>query len=444
MNISNMILRLQKIIDDADSSLDYQILSKVIEKLKVGKISVVATFDDLPSNLKTDVNLILVEDEEELYYNIGNLFFSLDKVIDNFLYSISISNFRLESTSITNWSQAERLNHFLGITDDDIAWAWGSNDNGQLGISSTDFQPSPVNVVGGLAWKQVSAGSGMFGAHSLGITTDGIAYAWGNNQFGQLGAGTMRWTSSPVTVIGGITNWKQVCAGPRGESAGVTEDGFAYEWGDNGFRPVTFDGSTTPFNTRSAPVQVIGGINNWTQISIGSYGSYRGHTLGLTDDGIAWAWGINRYGQFGNGQRFPSINSVRSSSPVTVIGGITNWSQVSAGASRSFGLTDDGIAYAWGWNGFGSLGDGTTIDRSSPVTIVGGITNWSKINHDGFALTDSGTIYGWGSNRNGRLSDGTTIDRSSPVVVGGGIDFWTYLSGDKTPLAISNIKFIKK
>jgi len=76
---------------------------------------------------------------------------------------------------------------------------------------------------------------------------------------------------------------------------------------------------------------------------------------------------------------FRSGTVIDKSSPVTVVGGITNWSAVSGGAAHSLGLTDTGVIYAWGFGLTGRLGDGTTIDRSSPVTVVGGITNWSTI-----------------------------------------------------------------
>jgi alpha-tubulin suppressor-like RCC1 family protein len=69
-----------------------------------------------------------------------------------------------------------------------------------------------------------------------------------------------------------------------------------------------------------------------------------------------------------------------------------NWSQVSAGIDHSLGVTDDGIAYAWGANSsvgpIGSLGNGTTINRSSPVTVIGGITTWIQV--------DAGSIFSSG------------------------------------------------
>jgi alpha-tubulin suppressor-like RCC1 family protein len=168
---------------------------------------------------------------------------------------------------------------------------------------------------------------------------------------------------------------------------------------------------------------VIGGITSWSQVSGGGT-----HSLGLTSDGIAYAWGLNSVGQLGDG------TTVAKSSPVTVIGGITNWSQLSAGNNFNLGLTSTGIAYAWGTNNVGELGDETTTSRSSPVTVVGGITNWSQLsagdNHS-LGITSAGVAYAWGFNSTGQLGDETTTNRSSPVTVVGGLTNWSQLSGGK-------------
>jgi alpha-tubulin suppressor-like RCC1 family protein len=68
-----------------------------------------------------------------------------------------------------------------------------------------------------------------------------------------------------------------------------------------------------------------------------------------------------------------------------VIGGITNWTQVSGGSNHSLGVTDTGIAYAWGNGGDGRLGTGDNINRSSPVTVLSDITtNWKQVSAGDF------------------------------------------------------------
>jgi alpha-tubulin suppressor-like RCC1 family protein len=391
MDVSKIIFSLQEAADRSTSTLELMTLSKTIEKLKVGTVSVVSSFSQLPTlPLESDGYVYVVENDQEIYYNLG-----------------------------LNWKRVYRRI----IT---YAYAWGRNSYGNLGDGTTTSRPSPITVIGGITnWSQVSAGI----SHSLGVTSDGIAYAWGLNSVGRLGDGTTVAKSSPVTVIGGITNWSQLSAG-QDHSLGVTSDGIAYGWGGAsnifGANGAIGDGTTV---AKSSPVTVIGGITNWSQVSAG-----QNFSLGLTSTGIAYAWGRNSYGRLGDG------TTVAKSSPVTVIGGITNWSQLSAGQDHSLGLTATGIAYAWGRNSYGRLGDGTTTSRLSPVTVVGGITNWSQLSagqSHSLGLTSTGIAYAWGNNADGRLGDGTTTSRLSPVTVVGGITNWSEVSaGQNSSLAI--------
>ena len=438
MNISNIILNLQTIASQSTDSLTQLVFSKCIEKLKVGSITVLETFDQLPSGLETDGNVFLIQSDQQLYYNVGNKYLVISREEGDLAYAwgsniqgqlgdgtTTSSNLPVNVIGgITNWSQLSGgAIHSLGLTDDGIAYAWGNNLNGRLGDGTTTSSNSPITVIGDITnWSQVSAGND----HSLGLTDDGIAYAWGAGSSGRLGDGTTVAKSSPVTMIGDITNWSQVSAGAF-HSLGVTDDGVAYAWGLNQFGRLG-DGTTI---ARSSPVTVIGDITNWSQVSGGAL-----HSLGLTDDGIAYAWGRNLTGGLGDGTR------IDKSSPITVIGGITNWSQVSAGGGHSLGLTDDGIAYAWGSSAQGRLGDGTTVNKSSPITVIGGITNWSQLSagsSHSLGLTDDGIAYAWGFGNEGRLGDGTAAIRSSPVTVVGGITNWSQVSaGDAHSLGVTN------
>jgi alpha-tubulin suppressor-like RCC1 family protein len=184
---------------------------------------------------------------------------------------------------------------------------------------------------------------------------------------------------------------------------------------------------------------VVGGITNWAQVSAG----YR-YGLGVTASGIAYAWGWGNNGRLGDG------TTTDRSSPVSVIGSITDWAQVSAGKEHSLGVTNAGVAYGWGYNGYdGRLGDGTTTARSSPVSVIGGITNWAQVsagNYHSLGVTADGIAYAWGFNNNGQLGDGTTTSRSSPVTVIGGFTTWTQVSagGQHSLGVVPTVKFINK
>ena len=307
------------------------------------------------------------------------------------------------------------------VTATSVAYGWGYNSQGQIGDNTTTDRSSPVTVVGGITnWKQLATGADSNSFHALGVTQDGIAYAWGSNSFGRLGDNTTTNRSSPVTVVGGITNWQQLSANATA-SGGVTQGGIAYAWGDNSYGQIG-DNTTT---NRSSPVTVVGGITTWTQLAVGA-----SHKLGLTQAGIVYAWGLNFEGRLGD-------NTITSRlSPVTVVGGITNWAQLSAGGKHNLGVTHSGIAYAWGNNYSGRLGInsqssfGVNNNRSSPVTVVGGITNWQQVVAGGghsLGVTQAGIAYAWGDGLG--VGDNTNTNRSSPVTVAGGITNWAQLAG---------------
>jgi hypothetical protein len=445
MDISKIILRLQETLRTSTDTYTLMVVGKAIEKLQAGSVSVVSTTASLPAAASSLVGEVyLVENDDDLYVNVGSQWNSLNNELVSLSYGWGSNGFGqlADETAtdrsspvtvvggITNWTQVSAGRaHSLGITSTGIAYGWGANNNFQLGTGGTTSHSSPVTVFGGLTWSQVSAGSGG-NSHSLGVTTTGIAYGWGENFFGQVGDNSITTRGTPRIVVGNITNWSQVSAGAY-HSLGLTATGIAYAWGNNALGALG-DGTTT---SRRSPVTVVGGITNWSQLSAGE-----NHSLGVTSTGIAYAWGYGGLGRLGDG------TTTNRSNPVSVIGGITNWTQVSAGAAHSLGLTSTGIAYAWGYNSQGQLGDGTTTSKRSPVTVIGGITNWSQLAGSIFhslGLTSTGIAYAWGYGGQGRLGTGNTTARSSPVTVVGGITNWSQVSaGQNHSLGLRNtIKF---
>ena len=445
MNITKLVASLQKAANTSTTAAELANLSRAIKGLNVGTVTTVANTASLPAMLPTNGNLYYVESEEDLYYNVGgtwNRFYTEIRPAYAWGYNGSgqlgdsttsprSSPVTVIGSNVINWSQVSAgSDHSLGLTATGIAYAWGNGQRGQLGDGASTNRSSPVTVAGGITnWSQVSAGRD----HSLGLTATGIAYAWGYNLLGYLGDGTSAQRPVPTLVVGGITNWRQLSAGNM-FSLGLTSTGIAYAWGYNNLGRLG-DGTTIE---KSSPVTVVGGITNWRELSAGSY-----HGLGTTNSGLAYAWGRDVFGNLGN-----NILSSATSSPATVVGGITNWSKVSAGRYHSLGLTSTGIAYAWGRGQSGQLGDGTAVNKSSPVTVVGGITNWSQLScgsMHSLGLTGTGIIYVWGYNSTGRLGDGTSTDRSSPVTLIGSITNWTQISAgarSDLKLALSSSMFV--
>lgn len=432
MNIVNIISQLQAILSTNTDSQTSMIIAKSIEKLKVGSIRVITSNSELPSlPLDKDGYLYLNETLYDLYYNAGSEWRVFPLTISPVAYSWGYNaQGRLGDGTIASrlspvtvigvapgWTNISGgNNHSLGIADG-VLYSWGNGQYGQLGIGATFVsRSSPVTVLGGITnWTNVSGG----GNHSLGIA-GGVAYAWGRNSSGQLGLDNTTDKSSPETVLGGITDWNRVSAGSA-FSLGLTETGNIYAWGTGNYGQL---GTGGPFLSAYSPVSIIGGITGWTNMSAGDQ-----HGLAVSS-GIAYAWGRGTYGRLGNNDGVSHF-----SSPVTVVGGITNWSQVNGGGRHSLGLTSDGILYAWGRNDSGQLGDNTITDVSSPVTVVGGITNWSSMSGGLFhslATTSSGIAYAWGAGNNGRLGDGTLDTKSSPIIVAGGITTWTFVEAGQS------------
>ena len=137
-------------------------------------------------------------------------------------------------------------------------------------------------------------------------------------------------------------------------------------WGENDFGQL---GDNTRID-RSSPVQTIAGGTVWSKVSCNCGGS---NTAAIKLNGTLWTWGRNDYGQLGDNTR------ISKSSPVQTIAGGTNWSSVGCGQGHVVAIKTDGTLWTWGFNNYGQLGDGTSINKSSPVqTIIGGF-NWNEI-----------------------------------------------------------------
>jgi alpha-tubulin suppressor-like RCC1 family protein len=260
--------------------------------------------------------------------------------------------------------------------------------------------------VGGFTdWCQVAASSGFYcRQHSLGVRQNGTAWSWGYNGQGQLGDNTVTALSSPVSVIGGFTDWCQVSAGGE-QSLAVRQNGTAWSWG-SGYRGQLGDNTTA---SKSSPVSVIGGFTDWCQVSAG----IDNFSLAVRQNGTAWAWGAGTLGRLGN-----NYAGSDQQSPVSVIGGFTDWCQISAGSISSLAVRQNGTAWAWGSGSYGKLGDNTTAGRSSPVSVVGGFTDWCQASAGttfSLAVRQNGTAWGWGRNNDGVVGDNTTAQKSSPV-----------------------------
>jgi alpha-tubulin suppressor-like RCC1 family protein len=429
MNIISTIEVLAAKISASTSEKEILYFSKAIEKLRAGNLKIVATYIDMFDGTNNTGDVYFVEDEDSLYYSIstyrvlmlysGTVAWAWGSNISGRLgdaTTASKSSPVLVVGNFTDWVQLSAGGfHSLGVRANGTAWAWGLNTGGRLGDATTTSRLSPVSVVGGFTdWLQLSAGD----FHSLGVRANGSAWAWGYNTNGRLGDNSITSRLSPVSVVGDFTDWVQLSAGVA-HSLGVRANGSAYAWGLNTYGRLG-DNSTT---ARSSPVSVVGGFTDWVQLSAGKF-----HSLGVRANGSAWAWGFNNGGRLGNN------TTTTRSSPVSVVGGFTDWVQLSAG-EHSLGVRANGSAWAWGINTYGRLGDNSTTARSSPVSVVGGFSDWVQLSAGGYhslGVRANGTAWAWGRSNYGQLGDDTATSRSSPVSVVGGFTDWVQLSAGST------------
>lgn len=286
----------------------------------------------------------------------------------------------------------------LAIKKDGTLWAWGRNFYGQLGDGTNVDRNTPTKIGNDNNWKFVAAGR----QHSIAIKTDGTLWAWGTNGDGELGDGTNIDRNVP-TKVGNDTDWQTIAAGLRYTMA-LKNNGTLWTCGYNGSGQL---GNDKPDISTNVLTQV-GNSNDWLSISTRILTS-----SAIKKDGTLWTWGSNQQGQLGNGQARIDV------AVPTKIGNDTNWKQIASGTFNSSAIKTDGTLWSWGINDYGELGDGTYIERHIP-TQIGSDTNWQFVYVGGVhsrAVKTDGTLWGWGPNSTGELDNISNLYTNYPVQI---------------------------
>ncbi len=295
--------------------------------------------------------------------------------------------------------------HTCAVLADSTVRCWGNNEAGQLGAGSSateSFVPVVVKNLSGAV--EVDAG----GAHTCALTTSGGMFCWGANAGGQLGDGTTVQKNAPVPVVA-LQGLSYVTDLTRSDthSCARLSDGTMRCWGNN---------ATGQCGEAASPATsemvVISGIASVLETHVGG-----SHTCALLSGGALRCWGKNTSGQLGNG-------STNAGTHVPQAVGLQSFARsVTLGANHSCGIQTDGTLYCWGDNSSGQLGISGGGSAASP-TLVGGVSGALKVaagDEHTCAITAAGTnkVSCWGKNDQNQLGTGLSGNQTTPKAVVG-------------------------
>ena len=181
-----------------------------------------------------------------------------------------------------SYNQRNSVQTFAAIDTSGKLWIWGNNQYGQLGNGNTTSKTTPIQIMEGKQFVEVSLG----GYHSAAIDIDGKLWIWGRNSNAQLGNGTTTDSSTPIQVMEG-TKFKKVSLGESHSSA-IDEDGNLWVWGNN--------------TSYQLGIQSIGNVSEPTTVTIGSakfkqVSTNKIFSIAIDSEDTAWGWGTGSYSE---------------------------------------------------------------------------------------------------------------------------------------------------
>lgn len=289
-------------------------------------------------------------------------------------------------------------NSTYGIKTDGTLWAWGDNEEGQLGVGSTaKFSTEPLQVGTESTWKDVYGARGAVFC----IKEDGTLWTAGSNEKGMSGVGDGLTKHTTLVQVGTDNDWAEVYTSNSWcyTVLATKTDGTLWAWGD----AESFTYGNGSIQNSAVPV-CVNTDKDWKQIAVGT-----SHVLALKNDGTLYGWGFASYHQLLN-------DEVNVKTPTRV--GTDTWDAVYAIDNASYAVKADGTLWAWGDNQLNILGfndplddtnaDGMLANVTTPrqvTAIEGKVTDLSGCSYVRVAIAD-GKAYAWGANANGALGNG--------------------------------------
>lgn len=336
-------------------------------------------------------------------------------------YSVSYYSTVIQNESFKDLSAGNFFS--LALSTNGEIYSWGDNQDGQLGDGTHTESRFPnlisiENLQSGESIKNVYAGHN----NAMILTTQGRVFAWGLNNFGQLGVGTTLSSNLPHLVhfseLSSAESINQISLG-KDFTLALTNLGRVFTWGFNSSGQL---GDGTTINQVIPKLISFNGLT--TNESIYQVEAGQSHSLAVTTKGRVYGWGSNLYYQLGSGE----WQGWSVPKTITYSGLKTNESikNVVAGYHNTSAITTTGEVFMCGYNSDGQLGDGTTYNIRNPKRIVfnslqtgESIKSVSLNYQQTFAVTNLGRVYGWGSNWTGNVGLGTsTLNEKSPRLIG--------------------------
>ena len=297
-------------------------------------------------------------------------------------------------------------NHSL-VLDGARFFAWGGNNEGQLGIGSTNAVNAPALVQPPVSFTHISTGD----EHTLALDEDGNVWLWGYNFQGQLGNGTSNAPNAPsIVMVPGEPDLQFVRIAAGGAfSLAIDSSGHLWSWGSDQYGALGDGGGRSDL---TSPAKISGADNTvFTAVSAGYV-----HGLALDEDGNLWSWGHNFDGQLGNGKD-GNGEDVFAATRVEVAGDPA-FADVKAGFYGSAALDREGNL--WGWGASLADADSTTAVPTQLTDTNNGDPEFVRLAagfRHALAVDDQGNLWTWGRNSSGQLGLGDTNNRDEPTEV---------------------------